>query len=407
MKSKRLVLSLLLLLTLALGSAYAGADEAGYENVQVLLKQEFGVSGSYVVYPVLSDPLSRESVALVNKTIEEKAQIADYLRVLGTVTEGSVGLTVDCDCTQDVSKGIFSVVLSASGKMPQGRPAQKYYAMTFDLATGEEISFDRLFTDANAALEQIERLMDEQVSDILSTYMENSALTPVPTEHFAVLHDAVTFYYDEDQLSFLSGDSGAVSFWYYELAPYLDLSASGVAARLKTAESAGVNDDEQRAQTISDLAAHGVMPGLNVGLGAANETVLSIGTDVSALTDAFKQTTDSGYYPGGAYIEVEYPLLRGTYILTNEAGEKVTGFVCSRLDMFGIQTGVTTAQEWRALLGQPQSTETLDAAEAESLLLPAGTSDVYAFGNPDKGLYTLTLHADDSGVLRAVILKKD
>lgn len=397
MKLKCLLISVLLL-TVSLAPALAAEGENA--GLKVLVHQEFGIGDSHVFYPELQDTQGGETIAKVNEAILQKAEIEDYLRVLKTVTEGSVGLTVDCDYSSDVSNGLFSVVFSATGRMPKGRPSQKYYAMTFDLETGEEVTFDRLFSDPEGALKLIEENMDSKVSDILSTYMENSALLPVPTDNFAVLHDAVTFYYDNDQLSFLSGDSGAVSFWYYELEPYLDLSENSVAKRLETLERSGIKDRGQLARVVMDNVSHGVMPGLDVAVSAADDARLSVGADVHTLVDSFKQTTDSGYYPGGAYLEVENALLRGTYILTDEAGEKVTGILSKRLDMFGIKTNVTTADEWREVLGQPASTLSLDANTAEQYLLCAGSSDQYTYGD-----HTLTLHADENGVLCAVILQ--
>ena len=397
MKLKCLLLSVLLL-TVSLVPALAAESE--YASLQVLVHQEFGLGDSHVFYPELQDAQGREMIAKVNDAIFQKAEIEEYLRVLKTVTEGSVGLTVDCDYSYDVSNGLFSVVFSASGKMPQGRPSQKYYAMTFDLETGEEVTFDRLFSDPDGALKLIEENMDSKVSDILSTYMENSALLPVPMDNFVVLHDAVTFYYDNDQLSFLSGDSGAVSFWYYELEPYLDLSENSIAKRLQTFERSGIKDAEQLAQVIMDNVSHGVMPGLDVTISAADDVRLSVGADVHTLVDSFKQTTDSGYYPGGSYLEVENALLRGTYILTDESGDEVTGILSKRLDMFGIKTNVTTAHEWREILGQPTASLALDENTAEQYLLCAGSSDQYVYGE-----HTLTLHADENGVLYAVILQ--
>jgi hypothetical protein len=79
----------------------------------------------------------------------------------------------------------------------------------------------------------------------------------------------------------------------------------------------------------------------------------------------------------------------------------VQGIRADRLNFYGLCTGVTAIEDWRAALGEPDNTLTVDENRAESWRIVPGTSDYYTFGD-----YRLRLHADESGVLRSVFLTK-
>ena len=91
--------------------------------------------------------------------------------------------------------------------------------------------------------------------------------------------------------------------------------------------------------------------------------------------------------------------MRGTYLLTGEAETELMGLMTVRHAVCGLIPKQTTQSEWQALLGTPDASMVLDAQTAEVYRLSAGISDSYSCG-----AYTLTLHADENGVLEAIIL---
>ena len=114
---------------------------------------------------------------------------------------------------------------------------------------------------------------------------------------------------------------------------------------------------------------------------------------------AYRDTVDSGFYPGGAYYETEEASLRGTCLITDENEETVTALLSTNVSLHGLRTGSTTREAWRAVLGEPDYTIEMTGVEAESHLLCDGEGDYYELDG-----VRLTLHADQQGVLYAVVL---
>ena len=78
---------------------------------------------------------------------------------------------------------------------------------------------------------------------------------------------------------------------------------------------------------------------------------------------------------------------------------KVLGLLSYRCNLFGIQTGSTTQERWREILGTPESTVDFDEMLAYTYGLPVGTADYYTFESSQ-----LFLYADEDGLLYAVRL---
>ena len=361
-------------------------------------------SCSFVYYPVLNAGESPDAQALaekINGYIQETAQIPAYLQLLSTLQAGGTGLKMDYDMSasydlDETGENLkcapyVSLVFSAKGKMLVGRPSQVYYPMTLNMKTGETVAFEDLFIDPEGAKAFIEAYLEEEVEPTLSTYLENNQLFPVPYDRFFLDGNGnLILYYENSQLSFLSGDSGAVAFRYSELWDWLDTLPDGVPmAVLDTPEEylGGMTMKEQ-------------MDEFNMGgypLWGFNMEV-ELGTSVEALTNLYPQAADSEYYPGGACFEVETAALRGTLILTDENEETVTGVLSHRVDYFGIFTGKTTLSEAEALIGQePAMRLDLDEAAAEIYRVCPGTAVIYKL-NRD----VLTLYADENGIVQYI-----
>lgn len=372
-----------------------------------------GESDSYVRYPLLhcSDAALVPAAEKINRTIEEKAHLSAYLHLLSTVTPGSAGLRMGYSLSAAVRASdnmpclegrYLSILFSAEGKMLSGRPSQVYYPMTFDLLTGDEVTFDQLFADPEGARRLIEEYLETEVEPTLSTHLENNQLLPVPFDRFFLdPFGRILFLYENSQLSFLSGVSGSVSFRYSQLSSVLDFSPNGVIAHLpwQMYVMNAQQTDAQRAEALwkwlEDDAC--LIP-------AARP--ISLSEDVSTVLSAFHSTADSSYYPGGAYYEVEEPAFRGALILTDESEEKVTGLQTSQLDLFGISTNTTTLDEAAAFLSREAFARMeLNEAAAELYRVCPGEMLIYSLKRSrDQQPMTLTLYADQDGVIQFIKL---
>lgn len=400
----------LLILTLVLAVILPAAAENAPASGTVTAQKETlrGASDSFVSFPVLasSDESQAAVIGRVNQAIRQKARIQEYSQLLSAITEGSQGLRMDYDLALpygDVELGwpaarYASILFSAQGKMLSGRPSQIYYPMTFDLSTGEEVPFDRLFTDPEGARAFIEEYVMEEVAPTLSTYLENSDLLPVPFDRFFLDGmGRVIFLYENRQLSFLSGFSGAVAFRYSELWDYLDTSETGVPMQAlyhpdqypasPTAASLGEKNGE--------WAYNGALYGLGIDL--------YLGDSLEETLAKYRAAADSEFYPGGAYYEVEEAALRGTLILTDENEETVTGLLSSRVDHFGIETGKTTLADAVSLMGyQPLVQLPIDEIAAEMYRVCPGVAAAYSYTDMEQNKLTFTLFADSDGIVQYI-----
>ena len=380
----------------------------------------YETGGSYVAYPLFYaiDPETEENYASpivdkINHTILETCHIGAYEELLSTLQPYETGLQMDCSIGMnsewfagigDVSTGRYiSLLFSVHGKMLVGRPSQIYYPLTFDLTTGDLVSFDQLFTDPEGAKAFIEKTIEEEIEPGLSTYLENNQLFPVPYDRFFLDgEDNITFVYENSQLSFLSGYSGAVSFNYGELAEWLDLSPDGVAAQISEWRALRAHFP-----TVSDSDFFWKLLGEDYNGHSWFPCDLPKGTDF-ILHTLFRSTIDPFFYPGGEAYEVEDAELRGTLFLT-DGKDTVYGLLTSRASLMEIQTGKTTLAEAERFLGrEPVARITLDETAAELYMVCPGTASVYRFVNDYcGGPFTFTLYADQDGVVRYIKYAQD
>ena len=375
----------------------------------------------HVVYAQLEtgDPALSPVISKVNQAIEDAAHIQEYVNLLSTVQAGGAGLVVKDSLSIASSSlwregtGYFYVLMEAKGKMLQGPPAHVYYPMMFDMSTGEKVAFDQLFTDPEGAKASIENYLAEVVEPQLSTYLENNQLFPVPYESFGISPDGhIVLYYPHSQLSFLSGASGAVAFRYSELWDYLDTSENSIALQLCQSgigaqQYAENRESAQLQELMNTVCGLGFLPGLE-------NQAPSLGTRMDLVAQQYDITTDSGYYPGGAYLETEKPELLGTYLITDADESYVSGILTSRIDMFGIETGKTALDEAKRLLGAPAAELPLGEAAAQMYLVCPGTAALYSYvpefpiGKGETGEHsasvTLTVYADESGIVQYIKL---
>lgn len=379
-------------------------------------KVEKWVDGNrYIVYPkfVANDPARKETADRLNRYIYNTAHIGEYLQLLPSVQAGGTGLVVSYNQSKSHQfyqgdQRIYSLLITATGKMLQGRPGTVYYPMVLDCNTGDPITFDQLFTDPDGAKAFIEQYMLDVVEPTLSTYLENNQLLPVPWDRFYLPGEGmITFYYDKDQLSFLSGHPGAVTFRFSELWDYLDTSADGIPMQFigrgyQFDQYSSPSDLSYWKEDVQQKLLLGHIPGLdNFPFGPP-----SIEWTVEQLKRDYRVTVDSSFYPGGACIEVENPECRGTLLLTDADELNITGILASRVDMYGIITGKTTLQEAKALLGAPDAELPFSQAAADLYLVCPGTAAIYSYQNEFDSV-SLTLYADESNVIQYIKLSQN
>ena len=415
---------LICIFTLTIASVFAGfpcvgsAESAGFSDlpawnalpVYIQEHREEGVGGSFVRWPELmtEDTAFLHAVEKINHAIQDAAHISAYAQLLLTVSEGSTGLKMDYEIgalsyfSAEMAQGqsqlgnpYLSILFSAEGKMLKGRPAQIYYPMTFDLRTGERVSFDELFTNPDAVKEQIEAMLEADVEPTLSTYLENRQLFPVPYDRFYLDgFGHLIFLYEQDQLSFLSGYSGSISFRYSELAPVAVFSSEELKGYFNPLLTAS---EETRLSFTRQMMR---------SLPVATYRAISLGYDLANVLAEFRSTTDSGYYPDGSYYEVEDANYRGTLILTDKSEKTVTGLLTSRTDLVDIQTGKTALDDAIALIGEePAVRLPIDETAAEMYRVCPGSVALYTFTDLQGRAVQFSLYADEAGTVQFIGLE--
>ena len=348
------------------------------------------IGDNAIRYPQLKGLANEAIQQQINDAIVEQGKIAQRMVTLSTLTDGGTGLTVTYEAF--VGGGIFSTVINAKGVMENGRSGQEYTALCFDLETGKTLTLGDLFTNPEDAVSYMEQTLEATYLDELSSYLENSELTPLPTESFALDADGITFFYPSKQFSLLSGYSGAAQFNYDELTDYLIPDETALPARLGVLPTS-LSDAEIK-RNIEQMVSQGNLPHVRAKLGDS----------MSDLVKQYRLLRTPDQYPGGRYCQLEAPAFRQVLVLTDALtttfdNSKVEGLLSYRADLYGVQVGVTSRDRWLKILGEPDSSVAFDEALASDYALPTGTADYYTFGDRQ-----LLLYAGENDVLYAVRL---
>lgn len=384
------LLSLLMILLLV--CAGAGAEESAETIASAgVTVTDVGLDllGSSIHYPQLTGLADAEVQSAVNAAIMEAGSISDRLTRMAALSNAPVKLNVSY--TYMLAGDVFSCAILADGAVETSRTTQVWGTLNVDLRTGNEITFADLFADADAATEVIAAILDEQVAPELSAHLAAGSLTPVPA-HFTLSPTGLTLYYDIDSFRTLSDRAGTVTLLWTELRTHLRLESEDVLTVIGAAEHLTL--DEKSAEKMAEALSGGALPGIPT----------AIGQPMQALIDRYALLNDPDIYEGGRMIALEDGAFREVWLLTDALTENfdqsvVQGIRADRLNFFGLCTGVTTLDEWRAALGTPQTTLTVDADRADGWRIVPGTSDYYSLGE-----YRLRLHADEEGVLRSIFL---
>lgn len=378
------LLSLMMILLLVCGGARA-EESAGCAVTDVGLD----LLGSSIHYPQLTGLDDAEVQSAVNAAIMEAGCISERLNRMAALANAPVKLKVSY--THMLTAEVFSCAILAEGAVETSRSTQEWGTLNVDLRTGREIGFAELFSDADAALEAIAVILNEQIAPELSAHLAAGSLTPVPAR-FTLSPTGLTLYYDIDSFRTLGDRAGTVTLLWTELRTHLRLEADDVLTVIGAAEHLTL--DETSAGKMAEALSDGALPGIPAAIGQPMQT----------LIDRYALLNDPDIYEGGRMIALEDGAFREIWLLTDALTEHfdqsvVQGIRADRLNFFGLCTGVTTRDQWHAALGAPQTTLTVDASRADSWRIVPGTSDYYTLGE-----YRLRLHADEEGVLRTVFL---
>ncbi|MBR6569308.1 MAG: hypothetical protein IKK75_02530 [Clostridia bacterium] len=355
--------------------AQAGAEE-------ITISEVLTESGSNSVrYPQLAGMQDEAVQQKINDDIVLSSGVTNHMISLLTLV-GQQTLNVDYDAYLD--EEIFSVIISAKGKLPQKRDGHAYTALTYDLATGERLTLDALFADVDAAVAAMEEKVVDTLSEELNGYLEYSEITPLPVDSFTLDEHGITFWYPAEQFSLLSGYSGACQFWYSEL--------EGLWLNDPTTE---LTADEQKA-AIEQSVSSGVIPHVPV----------SIGGSVREAADAYRLLRTPDEFPGGRYFVMEHPAFRSIMVISDAMQAEydasvVEGIQLRRGDLHGLLIGQTAQTEWLELLGEPDETLIMTENMAYDYALSEGLCDMYLFGENE-----LRLYADTDGILYAIQICK-
>lgn len=382
--------SLLMALVMLCSAALAEAPtDAPADASPAVTDVALDLLGSSIHYPQLTGLADAEVQSAVNAAIMERGAINDRLTRMAALANAPVKLNVSYAYT--LAGDVFSCAILADGAVETSRSTQVWGTLNVDLRTGHEITFADLFTDADAAAEAIAAHLDEEVAPELSAHLAAGSLTPIPAA-FTISPTGLTLYYDIDSFRTLSDRAGTVTLLWTELQEHLRLEEGDVLTAIGAAQHLTLN--EQSAENMADALSSGALPGIPA----------TIGQPMQELIDRYALLNDPDIYEGGRMIALEDGAFRQVWLLTDALTENfeqsvVQSIRADRLNFFGLCTGVTTLDEWRAALGEPETTLRVDESRAESWRIVPGTSDYYRLGE-----YRLRLHADVEGVLRSVFL---
>ena len=381
MKKRVWISAVLLMLSIGLGSAArAGAEvaspaaEAAAAPAGGGLIEEKGLTlgSSSIVYPALREGSLAEPLrAEINDRILADGGIADYVTRMSQLISGG---SLKVEWQGAVLGDVFSFAVSAEGAVETLRPAFVWTAGNIDLLDGHEILWEELFTDPEAAREAAEAYLEEQVAPEMSAHLLNSQLTPLP-ELFRITERGIILLYDEDRLSTLSDRAGDMLIPWQTVREQLDLREGGVAARMGIAawlaptEEATEEALADMAERVRAAAEDGAIPGIPVRLGDS----------VQALTEKWHLLTDPDVYTLGRFFSLEGAAFRGVFLMTDYLSEDwensiVDGIRADTGSLYGLTVGVTAAETWRRMLGEPEHTITYDEEQAEAWRTVPGTT---------------------------------
>ena len=329
-----------------------------------------------------------EAMMNANMLIQTRFPLAQYMMSMNRV-QGSgadMGISQTLRLYEDGKTASMAVLWQ--GEQADGTRGSSVQTLALDLETGEEIVFDTLFADPQAAAAELEAIVSDKIADSLSDYMEYADLLPMPLDSFSYDENGLTVYYPQERYLYFSGRSGAVHFAWHEIDHLI--AENGPVYAVSRPRQAD-------ASAVEAQAAKGKLPGaMTFGVGD------SLGDALSALT----LLSDPDYTRESLVYQFEEEALRGfaleipKYAETPEEETPISAVRSSRAELFGLVTGENVREEAVSLLGEPDRIQAYDGDRAADMMLVSGESLLYGMEN-----HVLQLHFDAEGVLDTIILR--
>lgn len=344
-------------------------------------------NGNRLAYPKITGMSNGRVQQTINDDIIVSANLTSHMITFASLMPDSLwGLQVSYDsyCTEK----FISFVVTAKGKMPNNRQGHTNTPLTYDLATGKRLKPAELFADPASAQEWLEAEMLDTLGMEISDYEDSAALLPLPMERFSLDEYGITFWYEPEQFTKISGEAGACRFEYAEIQHLL--LKEGLPA--ETGMLSQPLTVEQQREAVWEALAKGNMEQLPVALGDSMQQLVN--------TYGLSRTPDE--FPGGRYFVMDHPLFRSILLISDamQSGYEdsvLQGIQLRRGSFCGLLIGETTRHHWQRVLGEPAQIIQLTEEMAYEYDLPVGYCDIYTHcGN------TVRLYADDNGVLAAV-----
>ena len=369
---------------LMLASVPALAEEAG------LTEKSLELGNSSIRYPEIAGMADETLQQLVNEQIQADLGVDGYLqRIMTLISEENLYVRVEWDGA--VNGDVLSCVLSAEGALENSRSTHRWTWSNIDLRDGHGIAFDELFTDGEEARTALEEYLDWEVAPELSAHLGTSELTPLP-DGFRLEKTGLTLLYPVASLSTLKDRAGDIRIGWNEIRDCLNLEENSILSRIGAADM--ITLTEESADDIRAMTEGGRLPDIPV----------HIGDSLKELTDRYHLLTDPDVFEGGRLFSLEGGCFRDIFLLTDYMSEKwddsvVQGIRMDRGCAWGLCVGETRQEDWRAVLGEPEHTVTLDEEKAEAWRREPGECDYYRFG-----AYQLQLYSDAGGTLISITL---
>lgn len=354
-----------------------------------ITRQGLELGEGYVYYPQVEGMEDAALQETVNAALLQATGAEALLTRLALTMHSPAPL--QADYTYTLEGNVLSVVAKATGPVENDRTTQRWYTACIDLATGEEIGFDDLFIDAEAALTALSDYLEWEIAPLMSAHLRSSQLTPLP-ETFGLSATGLTLYYPLEQLSTLSDKAGTVSIQWCDMLEHLKLGEGSILNRIGAEKMLTL--DESSAAAIKQTVESGALPGIPAKLGAS----------VQEAVDTYRLLIDPDLYENGRLMQLEDGAFRNVYLLTDSLTDSwehsvIQGIRADRINLYGLMTDVTTQEQWRAALGEPDATVEVDEAKADANRIQPGCSDYYNFDGAQ-----LRLHANDEGVLVSLFI---
>lgn len=347
---------------------------------------------SFVEVPALSGLSDLSIQDNINSMILRLGGYEGYMAILRSLSDESVtGIQVHSSgdiLPQGDQQHVLSITVEASGRIGPGRPGHQATPLVFNLENAQQVSAQDLFLDTTSAEQSLDSLVEERLAPDLSSYLDASALLPVPINSFSLDEAGITFYYPSQQLMMLSGQSGDINLHYDEIASLLNLQEGSLLWNL------GINEQLQIHTATKDQVAQyvsaGRLPGLPVQLGDSTDDILKV----------YPLLVDSEAFPSAVKYYLEDARFRQSALIAQEGeGGQIIGILSRRMNLAGLVTGKTSRDEVMQALGDPASSLQMDTSAAESYGLAEGNLDTYNFGD-----YDLALSYDGEQLMQAIWL---